>query len=83
MALSRHLRVIYPQYNMNGNKKFYDTRLYESDSKHDGSECLRKAITMQNELPYYSNNISLLTLNGFNILLSSPDSFSFSTVSAF
>lgn len=68
---------------MNGNKKIYDARLHDSDSKPDGFECLSKTITASNALLYYSNNISLLTLNGFSILLSSPDSFSFSTVSAF
>jgi hypothetical protein len=46
MALNRHLRVISPLYNMNGNKKFYDAPLHDSDSKHDGSERLRKTITV-------------------------------------
>jgi len=29
---------------MNGNKKFYDASLHDSDSKHYGPECLRKTI---------------------------------------
>jgi len=31
---------------MNGNKTFYDARLHDSDSNHDGSLSRIKAITM-------------------------------------
>jgi hypothetical protein len=46
VTLNRRLRVISPQYDMNGSKTFYDARLHDSDYKHDGSECLRKTITV-------------------------------------
>jgi hypothetical protein len=46
MELSTHLKVISPQYILKANKTFYDARLHDPDSKHDGPECLRKIITV-------------------------------------